>query len=196
MYREQLKASLNRISEIPAEEFEYYANLLEWRSVEKGEWLLRSGEVCTEIYFCAKGVFRIFYTTHDGAEFNKSLLVENNFFTSYSSLIMQIPSGNSVEALEPSTIGVITKDNLEHLYTHHRCWETLGRKLAEGLYVKKELRERQLLLNSAEERYALFQQEFPGLEHRIPQYHIASYIGITPVSLSRIKGSCTINNSK
>lgn len=80
-------------------------------------------------------------------------------------------------------------DTFESLYKRHRCWETLGRKLAEGLYIKKEMKERLLLMNTAEERYLQFLKEFPGLEKRVPQYHIASYLGITPVSLSRIRSS-------
>ncbi|MCP4271690.1 MAG: Crp/Fnr family transcriptional regulator, partial [Gammaproteobacteria bacterium] len=74
-----------------------------------------------------------------------------------------------------------------NLFDQHRCWEKLGRLLAEQLYIKKETREAEFLLDDAETRYLNFQTNYPGLEDRLTQYHVASYLGITPVMLSRIR---------
>jgi CRP-like cAMP-binding protein len=76
---------------------------------------------------------------------------------------------------------------LNEFYDRHACWERLGRKNAEQLVLIKEAREKELLLDSLEVRYQRFLQEFPGLADRIPQYHIASYLGVTDVALSRIR---------
>ena len=76
---------------------------------------------------------------------------------------------------------------LYKLYERHACWERLGRKNAENLALVKESREKELLLDSLEIRYRRFLKEFPGLADRIPQYHIASYLGVTDVALSRIR---------
>jgi CRP-like cAMP-binding protein len=187
MQRNQLRISLNRITEIPEEEFLYIVQQLEHRELEKGQHVIRDGEECRHLYYCEQGVFRMYFTTKDGAEINKSFFTENMFFTSYSAMILGIPSFYSIQALVPAKVAIFTKQTFERLYSRHRCWETLGRKLAEGLYIKKELKERQLMQLSAEERYRLFLQEHPGLNKRINQYHIASYLGISPVSLSRIR---------
>lgn len=192
MYRSPLYDSLKRITDIPKEEYIYFEQQLEWKDVEKGQHVLREGDVCNHLYYCVDGVFRMYHTSQDGAEFNKNFFTENVFFTSYSSIVLDIPSFYSIQALKNSKIASFTKQTFENLYERNRCWETLGRKLAEGLYVKKELKERQLMVHSAEERYQIFLQEYPGLDKRIPQYHIASYLGISPVSLSRIRGSSGI----
>src|SRR5690554_5837632 len=120
MHSNQLKIALNRISNIPEQELRYYEQLLEWRSVKKGQVVLQSGDVCTEIFYCASGAFRMFYSTQDGLDMNKSFFLENTFFTSYSSLILQFPSDLSIQALEFSEIAVISKATLESLYERHR----------------------------------------------------------------------------
>jgi CRP-like cAMP-binding protein len=187
MYRELLKAALNRYAAIPEAEFHYFEQQLKWKTVEKGEHLLWTGERCDQIFYCASGLFRMYYSVEDGSDCTKEFITEHRFFTSYSSVLLKIPSYQSLQALERSEVAVFTYQTFEQLFERDRCWETLGRKLAEGLFIKKVLKERQLLMNSAEERYQMFLQEYPGIEQRIPQYHIASYLGISPVSLSRIR---------
>lgn len=189
MRSQEVFAALNKISAIPSEELRFFEQQLEWKIVNKGDYLLKSGEVCRHFYYCAKGIFRMFYTTHEGADYNKNFFTEGQFFTSYSSIILGTASNLSIQALEDSEIAIFSQESFEQLYERHRCWETLGRKLAEGLYIKKEQKERQLLFHSAEERYTIFLNEFPGLDQLIPQYHIAFYLGISPVSLSRIKSN-------
>jgi hypothetical protein len=72
-------------------------------------------------------------------------------------------------------------------YERHPCWERLGRKNAEYMFLFKEAREKELLLDSLEVRYQRFVKNFPGLAQKIPQYHIASYLGVTDVALSRVR---------
>jgi CRP-like cAMP-binding protein len=98
-----------------------------------------------------------------------------------------MPARFSIQALEESHLLVCNLQPVVELFDQHRCWERLGRKLAEQLYIKKETREAEFLLDDAETRYNNFQRAYPGLEHRLAQYHVASYLGITPVALSRIR---------
>lgn len=186
-YERNLLSVLRGITEIPNEEWDYFKPYLKWEIIEKGHVLLHNGELCEQIFFCASGILRMYYHTKDGNEYNKSFIAERGFFTSYSSLILSIPSYFSIQSMVSSVIASFPGRILDHLYKRHSCWETVGRKLVEQLYIKKELKERQLLLYSAEDRYRLFLKEYPGLDRQIPQYHIASYLGITPVSLSRLK---------
>ncbi len=91
-----------------------------------------------------------------------------------------------LQALEDTTLLVIDHATYTELLARHVGWQVTARKLAELLFIIKEKREAELLLLSAPERYARFRRDFPGLEQRVNQYHIASYLGITPESLSRI----------
>ncbi|WP_240418888.1 Crp/Fnr family transcriptional regulator [Paenibacillus periandrae] len=186
-YEKDLLRVLGEITEIPNEEWEYLKQNLQWETIEKGHILLRNGELCEKVYFCASGLMRMYYHTTNGSEYNKSFISERGIFTSYSSLILSIPSHFSIQSMESSVIASFTGRTLNQLFRRHACWETVGRKLVEQLYIKKELKERQLLTHSAEERYRLFLKEYPDINRRIPQYHIAWYLGITPVSLSRLR---------
>lgn len=98
-----------------------------------------------------------------------------------------------IEALEDSVICEIQYKDWIKLKQEHVCWKELLILFLEKAFVIKEKREREFLLLSATERYTIFKEEFPGLEHRIKQHHIASYLGISPVSLSRLKNAliCT-----
>lgn len=89
--------------------------------------------------------------------------------------------------MEDSTLITVDYETYQELLGSHTCWQIVARKLAEMVFILKEKREAELLLNSAPERYQQFLTDYPDLETRVPQYHIASYLGITPESLSRIR---------
>jgi CRP-like cAMP-binding protein len=137
------------------------------------------------------GLFRLYYTTPDGAEYNKNFCGQNEFVASYSSLLMNKPAYFSIQALMDGELLVVRFQDFEALCDRHACWEKLGRKISERMFISKEKRERELLMYSAEERYRQFLGQYKHLENRIPQYHIASYLGITPVALSRIRRRLT-----
>ncbi|WP_159881489.1 Crp/Fnr family transcriptional regulator [Paenibacillus puerhi] len=177
--------------QIPPEEWEYFRALTSRRAIAKGSHFIQAGEEADSIGFCVGGLFRLYYTTPDGVEFNKSFCTKNDFVTSYSSLLQEVPSYFSIQALADSELIAFRYRELQALYDRHVCWERLGRIIAEHMFMNKETRERELLLLSAEDRYRLFQQRFGHLSHLIPQYHIASYLGITAVALSRIRRRLT-----
>jgi CRP-like cAMP-binding protein len=180
-------ASLQQISPVPREEWNVFKALLVHKTIEKNSHFVRAGEPTDSIGLCVSGLFRMYYTTPDGQEFNKSFCDKHNFVASYSSLLQGTPAFFSIQALVHSELIVIRYKDFQSLYDRHVCWERLGRNITEQLYVKKEMRERELLLLSAEDRYKLFLGKYGHLISHIPQYHIASYLGITPVALSRIR---------
>jgi CRP-like cAMP-binding protein len=102
-----------------------------------------------------------------------------------------MPSYFSVQSLADSELITFRYKDFQALYDRHVCWERLGRIIAEQLFINKETRERELLLLSAEARYRMFLERYGHLSGQIPQYHVASYLGITPVALSRIRRSLT-----
>jgi CRP-like cAMP-binding protein len=98
-----------------------------------------------------------------------------------------MPTRFSIQALEECHLLICDLHNVINMFDRHGCWERLGGILAEQLYIKKEAREAEFLLDDAETRYHNFQKVYPGLEGRLTQYHVASYLGISPVALSRIR---------
>jgi CRP-like cAMP-binding protein len=185
---ERLRQSLIEIQvSIPKDEWEYFASHLRECSFEKDEYLIQAGEVAQNFYFIVEGLVRFFYSTEDGKEFNKSFAMQGGYAGSFHSLILQAPCGFFIQALERTTALVLPNPLLRELYGRHACWERLGRRNAENLVLIKEAREKELLLDSLETRYRRFLKEYPGLADRIPQYHIASYLGVTNVALSRIR---------
>jgi CRP-like cAMP-binding protein len=129
----------------------------------------------------------LYYRDARGTEWTKAFCLAGTVVAAYSALLRGEPSRLSIQALEPSTLLVADFDSYQTLTAEHPCWQIVNRKLAEGLFIKKEQRESELLLDDASTRYQNFLDEYPGLEARVKQYHIASYLGITPVSLSRIR---------
>lgn len=188
---EQLKYAMTHMVSIPEDEWEYFVQHLTERTFKKHEYLARAGEVVNNFYFIIHGLVRFFYCTRDGKEFNKHFAMEHGFAGSFHSFVLHAPCGFFVEALEHTTTIVLPNRLLHALYDRHACWERVGRKHAEQLLLIKEAREKELLLDSLEVRYRRFLQEFPGLGKRIPQYHIASYLGVTDVALSRIRQKMT-----
>lgn len=182
-----IKQAFDKLVSPPQKESEEILRLFKSRTLKKGEYFLRAGELSNELAFVNAGLLRFFYQAEDGKEFNKSFIAENEFAAAYSAYLIKQPARFSIQALESSYLLVCSLDSVTTLFDQHRCWERLGRILVEQLYIKKELREAEFLLDDAEARYHNFQKKYPGLEDRLAQYHIASYLGITPVALSRIR---------
>jgi CRP-like cAMP-binding protein len=184
---EAFKNVLDRLVSIPDEEWACFAPHLSERTFEKHHYLVKAGDVANNFYFITSGLVRFFYSTVDGKEFNKHFAMENGFAGSFHSLILRQPCGFFIQTLERTQTIVLPNHVLNEFYGRHACWERIGRMNAEQLVLIKEAREKELLLDSLEVRYRRFLEEFPGLADRIPQYHIASYLGVTDVALSRLR---------
>jgi len=184
---EKFKRIVDQIVSVPEDEWNHFVQYLSTRTFEKNDYLVRAGDVVNNFYFISKGLVRFFYCTEDGKEFNKHFAMENGFAGSFHSLILQEPCGFFIQALEKTETIVLPNRVLNEFYDRHACWERLGRKNAEQLVLIKEAREKELLLDPLDIRYQRFLKEFPGLADRVPQYHIASFLGVTDVALSRIR---------
>jgi CRP-like cAMP-binding protein len=186
------QSSIESQVSIPEGEWEYFVSHLVECRFEKNDYLVRAGDVAKNFYFIIEGLVRLFYSTEGGKEFNKGFAMENGYAGSFHSLVLQAPCGFFIQALERTNTLVLPNQLLRELYERHSCWERLGRRNAENLAIVKEAREKELLLDSLETRYRRFLRDYPGLVDRIPQYHIASYLGVTNVALSRIRGKINL----
>jgi CRP-like cAMP-binding protein len=185
--KEKLLETIRRVTDLPREEEEKICRIVQSATFKKGDRLVEAGVVPRKFGFVCKGLFRYYYLSEKGSEFTKGFHPEGTFISSYTAMVKQSPSYYTIEALEASEVLVIDYDDWHKLFVGHPCWTNfLLAQLQKG-FMKKEARERELLLLNAEERYEIFLHEYPHLEKRIKQHMIASYLGITPVALSRIR---------
>ncbi len=158
------------------------------RQFNESGHLFHAGEIVTNLFFLTAGLVRFYYSDTKGREFNKSFAGPGQVLSSMASLAESTPSPFSVQALAPTTCFLLRYADFLDLATQFPEWSRLRVKLLERLVIKREQREADLLLLSAKERYLKFLREYPELADAVPNYHIASFLGITEVALSRIRG--------
>ncbi|MDW3191538.1 MAG: Crp/Fnr family transcriptional regulator [Cytophagales bacterium] len=180
---------ISNIAPMDAHSMEKMLDGFEFRTYEKGQAFARKGEYAKNMGFVTSGVLRAFFRGSDGTTYNKTFFKENSLIGAYSSLITGQVNRIDIECLTACEIWTSPYQSIVALYDEYPLVERFSRTLAERFFVSKEKREIQLVTLEAKERYAIFQQEHPGLDQRIPQYHIASYLGITPTQLSRIRAN-------
>lgn len=173
--------------DFPESELKKLSVCIRRQNITRGEHFLNAGDIPDKIAYVCTGLFRYSYTDSGGSEYTKSFFPEGDFVVSYSAMVSGTPSWFSIEALEDSVIDVFDYTNWQLLFDGHPCWAALLIAMLQKGYMKKEKRERELLMLDAAERYQSFLTEYPGLETRVRQHMIASYLGITPVALSRIR---------
>lgn len=157
------------------------------RTLPKNTLFAKEGKICKEIGFVLGGNMRHYYSK-DGEEKTTYFYFENSFVTDYISCITGKPGSISIEAMTETTLIVFSYSALQGLYKQSHAWEKFGRLIAEYLAIGLEERMVGLLMLSPEERYhQLLSSNKQKIIERIPQHHIANYLGITPVSLSRIR---------
>ena len=145
------------------------------------------GDERHEILFVAEGLLRFYYPGTEGRESNKAFVTEGEFAGALASAQLGVPLLYGIEALEPTVYLAMPVTAFSALMDGEPAFERLGRRLAETILARKERTTRDLLLKSATERYVGLLAERPDLVQRVPQYHLASYLGMTDVHLSRVR---------
>ena len=144
-----------------------------------------------EVLFVADGLLRFYYPGPEGKESNKAFVTEGEFAGALAAAGLGLPLLYGIEALEPTVYLAAAYTDFVALMDRDPAFERLGRKLAETILRRKELRTRAFLLQSATERYLDLERTRPDLLQRVPQYHVASYLGVSEVHLSRLRGGLT-----
>ena len=156
------------------------------KRLAKGEHLLMAGDVCREAAFIESGVFRSYINTGE-RDATFYFAAENDFISDYPSFLPQRPSDKNIQALEAADVRVITFDGLQEFYRTVSSGERFGRLIAEEIFVDSMQQLSSFYSDKPAVRYQNFVHRFPNLVQRLPQYYIASYVGIEPQSLSRIR---------
>jgi CRP-like cAMP-binding protein len=183
----QLRQQLNQLVRLSDDEWHQLTPHLTLITLEKHRAFAQRGVVENQLGLVLDGALRQFYTK-DGDERTTYFFFENQLTGAYMSCVTGQPSLVTIEALVPTTCVVFPYAVLKNLFAQYANWQQLGRLLAEYLMVGLEERMVSLLLLSPEERYiALLEGPQRELLQRVPQHYIANYLGITPVSMSRIR---------
>jgi CRP-like cAMP-binding protein len=184
----QLAVYLNGVETISPRATQAIAEIATVLKIKRNQDLQTIGHTCKTIYFINKGIARIYYY-HNGVDITESFIFENNIIARVESLFTGKPSRKAIQVLEDSEIVAIDATQLFDLYNTYPETERLFRKIFEAGYVDTVNRMEAIQFHTAEERYTLLIKEQPTLLQRVPLKHIASYLGITQVTLSRIRAA-------
>lgn len=157
------------------------------RSVKRRGFILQQGDVCKYFTFIVSGCFRQYAIDENGKEHNLQFAAENEWITDLSSFYAEEPSSLYIEAVEPSVVLQIKHDDLLYLYTNYHKFDRNFRIIVERKYIDLQNRVMQNISVTAENRYINFMDRYPNLANRLPNIQIASYLGITPEFLSKVR---------
>jgi CRP-like cAMP-binding protein len=192
--KEALRQAMSQTIPIANDEWEAFEPYVFSKTIKKKENLISEGQICTNISFILRGSMRQYHVV-DGEEKTTFFFFDNHYACNYESFLTQQPSDVTIEAMEDCEILYFSREVMHRLYRLYPTYETFGRMIAEGVYMCAMERLKTFLLNSPEERYRRFLQNYDAtiILERVPQHYIASYLGITPVSLSRIRSRVAKN---
>lgn len=177
---------ISRFLSFSEEEWSMMQSVLSRRFIKKGEYLLREGEICNHVTFINKGFVRIYNIIQD-EDLTINFAFEGNFTTDFASLIPRKPSTDYIVAMEDLEILQLEYTDMQALYERAMVWQKFGRLITEYVLLFVVERNKALLFKSPEERYLKLMKERPKVMANVPLKYIASYLGITPEALSRIR---------
>ena len=184
---QQLKAFYQfLVPGLPEASWERCSRALKVRLVKKGDLLQKEGSVCNCVSFINYGLLRMFYMA-DGREKTVCFFNENNYVSDYPSFLTRKPATLNIQAMEDTELVETTYEQLQQLYIDVPEANLLGRMVAEQLFIRMEESNAKNVTGSIEARYKQLIDEQPWLAQKVPQYMIASMLGITPEALSRVK---------
>jgi CRP-like cAMP-binding protein len=184
---QQLLDHISKYSSLGTEAQNALYNCFQKITLAKNAYLLNEGQVCKHLYFLEKGALRGFYNL-DGKEITHWFGFENDFVTSFHSFITKAPAVENIQLLEGSVLWAISKETLTGLFDRYHEIERLMRIAYEKYYIRLEERFVNAQFKTAKERYEDLLHHTPHIIERVPLGCIASYLGISQETLSRIRG--------
>lgn len=182
-----MKSVFQSIQVFSAEELSLLDDLITFRTLKKGELLLTENQVCNEIVFIESGILRSFFFNHKGDEITNCFAFENEFMASFASFITQEKAEENVQALVDTKLQVLNRTALGKLYESGFNWQETGRKLTEMEFVNLQKRMVSFQKLSGAQRYQELYKNHQKYLQLIPLQYLASYLGVTPRHLSRIR---------
>ena len=178
---------ISKFISLTAEEQLLLASKVRTRKFLKGQFVVQNGDICQYENFVLSGSLKTFYIDNEGQEHIVMFAVENWWTADLGSFISQTPADFNVQCLENSVLAQIRFEDLQQLYTDIPKLERFFRIIIEKAFVSSQKRVINNFSLPAKERYLKFREQYPQIEQRVPQYMIASYLGITKEFLSKIR---------
>ena len=178
--------TIRQIISVSEDEAQLLQQLFTEKQLEKGDHFLGEGQVCRSVAMIKSGLVR-YYINDDGNEGTYYFGREADFVCDYESFLPQVPTNKNIQALEDTALYLISYDGLQQLHKGLKEGERLGRLAIEQIFVNNIQQLSSFYKDSAEVRYQRFLKTYAAITQRVPQYYIASYVGIKPQSLSRIR---------
>lgn len=184
---EKLFTHIDKYLPLNASEKEELAARVTERRIKRKQFILQENDVCQHYSFVVEGCFKKFHVDKKGVEHNLQFAAEGEWIMEIDSFYFKRPSRVYIEAMEPAVILQIQRQDLYYLFTHNAKFDRKFRVIAENRAAELENRVLQAISSTAEERYVSFLEQYPHLSTRIPSTQIASYLGITPEFLSKVR---------
>jgi CRP-like cAMP-binding protein len=184
---EQLRAALARHITTTESEFEHFSSHFTLRKMRKKQYILQQGDVAKHLFFVNKGCLRSFETDDTGKEHVIQFSIENWWVSDMDSNLSQLPSQLNIECLENCELLQLEIHNLDKIYLEIPKLERFFRIITQNALIVSQRRLLSVMSKSALQRYLEFSDRYPLFMQRLPNHHIASYLGITPESLSRLR---------
>lgn len=184
---QEIKTAISQMISLTEKEAEELMGFCYEKSFKKKSLLSEDDKFIDEVYFIRKGILRVKIIDLDGKEHTTHFAIEGQFIADYNAFLTRKKSRYQLEAMEDTEVIVLPREGIEWGYKHMKEGEKLGRLIAEYYFIYLDTRIQHLYTLSPIERYELMNEIFPNIHNRVPQHMIASYLGITPIHLSRIK---------
>lgn len=185
--KQQLTNFLSSHSALHPNLVEQLLALFHFQKIDKGTQLVRSGSLWQQAFFITDGLIRLYYTTEQGKEFNKGFYREQDFLWPKAPSARTEPSLFTIECLTPCSFWQVSFSSFQTKLAKEGVWENFALPYLEHFADEKFIREYEFLIHDAQTKYACLRSSLGPMIDRIPDYHLASYLGITNVALSRVK---------
>jgi signal-transduction protein with cAMP-binding, CBS, and nucleotidyltransferase domain len=184
---EQIKEVMRQMINVSEVELNDFLSGAGIKTFKRQEVISQPNAIPNEIFFINKGIVRVLISDSEGTEHTIHFALENQFVTDYSTFIQKKPSMYTLQTLEETQVVVLPRATIEWGYNNLKEGEKMGRLVAEYYYIYQDDRIKNNYVRTPKQRYDSISEVFPNIHNRVPQHMIASYLGISPIHLSRLK---------
>jgi signal-transduction protein with cAMP-binding, CBS, and nucleotidyltransferase domain len=184
---EQIKQVIKQMIGITEAELDNFLMQAVTKTFKRQEVLSRPNVIPNDIFFINRGLVRVLITDNEGTEHTIHFALENQFIADYSNFIQKRPSIYRLQALEETEVVILPRSSIDWGYQNLTNGQKMGRLIAEYYFIYQDDRIKNLYIRTPKERYDSITDAFPNIHNRVSQHLIASYLGITPIHLSRLK---------
>jgi CRP-like cAMP-binding protein len=183
----QLRQVMKQMIKVSEDELNDFLSQAITKTFKRHETLSRPNAIPNEIFFISKGLIRVLITDNEGIEHTIHFALENQFIADYANFMLKQPSLYTLQAVEETQVVVLPRSAIEWGYQNLTEGQKMGRLIAEFYFIYQDDRIKNMYARTPKQRYDSITDVFPNIHNRVPQHMIASYLGITPVHLSRLK---------